>query len=367
MQILTASTISQIPQKVQWDNYVNSFSGGYEISTEFLNSLEKGFGSEVYFYYITIQDRQEKTIICCPTYISHNVPLEVILPDNIIKKSILKLGKIKNFWLRPKVLFVGTPLNDELDILLEKNLFLDNQEIINSLIKELEKISKNHEANLIIFKNVTNCNLFKYLKQMNFFQVQSLPNSLINCNYSSFDKFLNSLDSRKRRNIKSKLRKAHKFSYKVEIKHGARADLNNIFLLFEETYHKSNFKFERPTLSLFKNLGQQQQSKIIWIDILENNIPIACAYCYLESETLVMKRVGIDSESQIPFLYFILHYETIKYAIKHQIKSIKLGPTAYEAKKEMGAYLQPTFLFCKHNNLVINKLLNVFYQVGTKS
>jgi hypothetical protein len=162
--------------------------------------------------------------------------------------------------------------------------------------------------------------------------------------------------------VKYKLRKAEQFGYDIQVLSTIEENkLEDFFLLFEKTYLKSELKFESPNLNLFHNLSVALQNKVIWISILIDNVPVASSYSYVEKDCLVMKRIGINYSSPLPYIYFILHYETIKYAIDNKIKTIKLGPTSYQAKKEMGAYLQPTYLLMKHQNPLLNFLLYLFY------
>ncbi|MBG1261240.1 GNAT family N-acetyltransferase [Nostoc commune] len=357
MKLLTIPKIEELPSQEQWNNYTISREGGSEISTIFLASIEQAFSSDFQFNHIAIYDNEE-LILGCPIYVSSNINLEIILPDNFLNRLIYYWRKLDRSFLLYKVMFIGTPLNDELDIFVKTQ---EPEKCFQLFTKELARLQKAYNADLIIFKNLIDQSLLKYLNRYGFFGVNSLPNSIINCDFSSYEYFLNSLDARKRRNINSKLRKAKNVGYDVQIKFGNDLDLDNLFILFENSYLKSKYKFERINIGLFRYLIEKLDREIIWINILENNYPVASSCCYIEKNSLVMKRVGIDYSSSIPFIYFILHYETIRYAIQNSLKSIKLGPTAYEAKKEMGASLQSTYLLIKHENLVFNKLLPIFY------
>jgi predicted N-acyltransferase len=361
MKLLITSSIKQLPSQEHWNNYITSGSGGMEISTHFIAGMEQAFSSDFLFRHIAIYNDNEALVFCCPMYIASNINLEIVLTDNWLKKIIYYWRKFDRNFLLPKVIFVGTPLNDELDIVMN---FQEKEEYLQLFINQLIKLQKDYDISLIIFKNLIENSKNVFLQKHGFFRIKSLSNSIINCNFTSFEKFLISLDTRKRRNINSKLRKAQEVGYEVQTKLGKDLDVDNVFPLFENNYLKSQYKFERLNIGLFRYLIEKLDKEIIWINILENNYPIASAWCYVEKDSLVMKRVGIDYSSSIPFLYFILHYETIKYAIKNHLKFLKLGPTAYEAKKEMGAHLQTTYLFIKHENLVFNKLLQLFYNTN---
>lgn len=362
MKLLTIQKIEELPSQEQWNNYTVSGEGGSEISTIFLDSIEQAFSSDFQFNYIAIYDNDE-LIFGCPLYVSSSINLEFILPDNFVKRLIYYWRKLDRNFLLFKVMFVGTPLNDELDISVKTQ---EPEKCFELFAKELVKLQKAYKTDLIIFKNLLDQSMLKYLGKHGFFCIESLPNSIINCDFSSFEDFLNSLDARKRRNIKSKLRKAKNVGYDVQIKLGEDLDLDKVFTLFENNYLKSKYKFERISIGLFRHLIEKLDRKIIWINILENNYPVASSCCYIEKNLLVMKRIGTDYSSSIPFLYFILHYETIRYAIQNSLKSIKLGPTAYEAKKEMGASLQSTYLLIKHENLLLNKLLNIYCKINSE-
>jgi predicted N-acyltransferase len=359
MQITMVETVNEIQNKKKWDAYMDLFPGGNELKTDFLRVLENSLSCDFKFHYIEIYE-EESLVFCSPIFIAKEVPLDLVVVSNRIQNIINVIKKINARLLCSKVIFVGTPLNDEM-------YFTTNQttsfsKILDGLFKKLLELSKISHVNLIVFKNLINKSDFLFFKKRGFFETNSLPNSIINCDFESFDSYLKSLDSRKRRNVKYKLRKAEQVGYEIQILSTIEENkLKDFFLLFEKTYLKSELKFESPNLNLFRNLSVALQNKVIWISILIDNIPVASSYSYVEQDCLVMKRIGINYSSPLPYIYFILHYETIKYAINNKIKTIKLGPTSYQAKKEMGAYLQPTYLLMKHHNPFLNFLLYLFY------
>jgi predicted N-acyltransferase len=361
MKISTVNKIHELPCQEQWSNHMVSCEGGKELSSVFLRSIEQAFSSDFQFKYITAYNSCGALVFVCPVYISPNINLEFTLPDSLLKKFIFYWRKLDRRILSPRVLFIGTPLNDELDINVDNVNEKQEKEIFDLFVNKLFEIRRDYSCQVIIFKNLLSKSWLDKLSEHGFFCVESLPNSIVKCDFSSFSEFLNSLDARKRRNINSKLKKATAIGYNVQVKEGNEYNVANGFQLFENNYLKSEHKFERLNISLFYNLVNNLGEDVIWISIYKNNFLVASAICYIENKSLVMKRVGINYSSPIPFLYFILHYETIKYAIQKNLKFIKLGPTAYEAKKEMGAYLQTTYLFVQHRNLILNKILQIFY------
>lgn len=363
MKLLNTKKIEQLPCKNQWNNYITSGTGGWELSSNFIGSIEQAFSSDFQFHNLAIYNNQEELVFGCPIYVAENIKLDIILPYNSFKKYIYYWQKIDQRFLLAKVLFIGTPINDELDIVF-KNQGIEK--CIQLFIEEINKLQRKYNVRLVMFKNLINLELLHQLKSYGYFSVKSLPNSIIGCDFVSFEEFLKSLDTKKRRNINSKLRKAQSFGYDVQVKYGRDLDLDNIFPIFENNYFKSKYKFERLNIGLFRHLIEKLDRQIIWINILEKDYVVASSFCYLENNSLVMKRIGTDYSSSIPFLYFILHYKTIKYAIQNYFESIKLGPTAYLAKREMGAYLQDTFLLIKHRNLLTNQILKLFYKINSE-
>lgn len=350
--------IRGLRDKTQWDRWVDeSAVNGFEFKTSFLGAVEEAYSIDYEFYYLRIMEG-DQCILCLPVFVYPNMPLELTWKEAKHRQFAGRVRKFSNTAFRGKAIIVGTPLNDEFEFNLDPEH--GNQAIL-ALIKELYWLSRLHEADAIIFKNLLSRDLALTLEEYGFFWAESLPNGIIDCGFSTEDDFLETLDVRKRRNYRYKLRKASEARYGIKIQYGREFDIDENFFLFKNTYLKSDRKFETPYPGFYRALVDAYGNDVIWFSILENNVVVASSISYREGDSLVVKRVGFDYTSNIPYLYFVLHSELIRFAIKQKIKSIKLGPTSYEAKKEMGAKLQTTYLVVKHKNILINKAADILF------
>ena len=147
-----------------------------------------------------------------------------------------------------------------------------------------------------------------------------------NNNYSSFDNFLESFISRKRKKVKRERRYVIEQNIQIQRLHGNELDdelWQQVHMFYASTfYRKSGF----PTLSLefFKQLGETMGSKILLVFAYKYNKLVACAINFRSSDSLYGRFWGCLNN------YHSLHFEAcyyqgIEYAIENKLTSFEPG------------------------------------------
>lgn len=147
-----------------------------------------------------------------------------------------------------------------------------------------------------------------------------------NHNYSSFDEFLSTFVSRKRKKVKRERRMVKEQNIHIEIIHGDEASEEQINLahhFYESTFDK---KSGIPTLSatFFQEICQTMGKQVVFMFAVLEKEFIACAITLKSEDTLYGRFWGCKQD------FHSLHFETcfyqgIDYCIKHQLQTFEPG------------------------------------------
>lgn len=147
-----------------------------------------------------------------------------------------------------------------------------------------------------------------------------------NQDFTDFDAFLDTLSSRKRKNIRKERRGA--LADGVEIKWITGSDLTEahwdaFFTFYMDTGSR---KWGRPYLNreFFSMISERMADRILLIFAYEDGEPIAGALNFIGSDTLYGRNWGCVKD--VPFLHFeVCYYQAIDFAIAHGLPKVEAG------------------------------------------
>ncbi len=163
--------------------------------------------------------------------------------------------------------------------------------------------------------------------------------------YGSFDDFLASLSSEKRKNLRKERAKAQEG---LEFRHISGADITEAHLdiFFEFYMDTGNRKWGSPylTRASFSMLRERMAKDLLFIFAYEGDTAIAGAMNLIGSETLYGRYWGcID---QRPMLHFeTCYYQAIDYAIAHELKTVEAGA---QGGHKLARGYAPVFTYSAH-------------------
>lgn len=146
-----------------------------------------------------------------------------------------------------------------------------------------------------------------------------------NRGYGSFDDFLQSLSSRKRKTIR-KERSAALDGLEIRILRGAdirAADWDAMWAFYQDTGSR---KWGHPYLTreFFDLIGERMADDVLLFLAHREGLPVAGALNFVGKETLYGRYWGCIEE--LPFLHFELcYYQAIEWAIEHKLGSVQAG------------------------------------------
>ena len=310
------SSINEIPSD-EW----NALSGVSNPFTrhEFLSALENNHcvGEQFgwYPYHLSVRDSKNKLVGACPLYVKTNSYGEFVF-DWTWASAYEQVGL--DYY--PKLVSC-IPYNP-----VSGNRLLSNDSTVKSImVKQI--IAMSEKLKLSGF----HC-LFTNNDDTQLCEDQQLQLRLgcqyhwKNQNYSSFDEFLSTFVSRKRKKVNRERRMVKEQNISIEIIHGTEATENQI----ETAHHFYETTFDRksgiPTLNVnfFKEICQTMGSQIVFMFALLDHRYIACAITLRGDDALFGRFWGCEKE------YHSLHFETcfyqgINYCIENKLQRFEPG------------------------------------------
>lgn len=307
------------------------------------------------FHYVE-KDNKNNIIAVCPLYIKSHSFGEYIF-DHSWADAYHKHGL--NYYPKIQSAIPFTPVTGERIILNKtiKNIIEKKNQIIINIINETKK------------KNISSLH-FNFLPDP--YEIKKNNDSLLirqgiqyhwkNNNYNSFNDFLFTLSSRKRKVIKKERLCLKKNNLQVIHLTGQDIKTEHINFFYKCYVNTTEKKWGSTYLTkdFFFQLKENFSDKILLIIAYKNQTMIASAINFISSTHLYGRVWG--SLYDVPYLHFELcYYQAIDYAIKNKIKIVEAGAQG-DHKLQRGYLPEKTWslhwIKNKQFSEAINKYLN---------
>jgi predicted N-acyltransferase len=168
-----------------------------------------------------------------------------------------------------------------------------------------------------------------------------------NNQYTSFEHFLSTFKSRKRKAILKERLKIQQANIEITKLNGqivSEADWHFFYYCYQSTYAKRG-REGYINLDAFKMMAASMGDQMVLIKASHNDQPLACALYFKDHENLYGRYWGCAQE--FPGLHFELcYYQGIEYCIEHGLKHFNPG-TQGEHKISRG--FEPSFCYSLHH------------------
>lgn len=344
--------IGKIGQK-EWDAVFGDIPESYL----FFKTLENSEFSEFRFFYLVIESDNEIVFIAPLFSADFNLAIAV---DGWFSKFVKSIRRVFPRFLIIKTLFCGSPFGEH-GVLGIKRGFKGNLDIIPLLLEGLKNCAVKANAPLVIFKD--------FLKQDTLFldalikngysRVESFPAVVLELNFTSFAEYLKSLSGSARRDLNRKLKQAYsRGKIEVEVVQNVESQIDRIFELYENTYHKGATKFEHLTKKFFLQVTRDLSPHTRFFLYYVDGRLAAFNLCFVYDNFFIDKFVGFDYEISKQYnLYFFSQAYNIKWCLNNSLCYYYSGQTNYEPKMRLGGKLITLYAYLKHNNMFFNFLL----------
>jgi len=333
------------------------------LSIPYLHALEQGMSATMNFRYVTFFNSEDLIIGVAVFQLVHFKAKELL--QDRIPCSIAE--KIQTYFLNDKklsLLICGNLYacgeNGFAFQGVEKSQFL---KILTEVISELQ--NTNYKGDKISFSLIkefwlTDDGSFSNLNDSGFLDFNIDVNMIfkLRSEWSSFDDYLESMNTKYRTRAKAVLKK----SKDIEVQELAASDIekhsDRINFLYEQVLQKATYNLGmldvRTFLELKKNLGNKFIFKGYFLDGLLVGFTSSFFYRDIIDANFVGFEYGINNKYK---LYQKMLYDFVNLGIQHQKSVLRLGRTAETSKSGIGALPVEMKLFARHRNLLPSKLL----------
>jgi len=322
----------------------------------FFKTLDESNFSQFTFFYILIYD-QDIPIGAAACFLM-DFPLDIAV-SGLLKKLA---GFIKSFaprFLSPRILICGLPMGPG-----RIGIGAEPEKIVKAICKTMEQIAQEQKVGIIAFKDVVSESkdiLDKFLDR-DFLRINSLPGTEMDISFRDFEKYLESLNSARRNDLKRKFKKVDgKVKIDLEITNKLENGVvDDVYALYLQNYEKYEMGLEKLTPDFFRNISKNMPDESKFFLWRINNKLAAFVFCLVGGDYLIDYYLGFDYSVAYQYhLYFVKFRDVVKWCIKNKIKKYDMGYTAYAPKRRLGFNLVPLYIYAKHRNKLINPIFRI--------
>lgn len=159
----------------------------------------------------------------------------------------------------------------------------------------------------------------------------------------------------RRNNFKQKLRQGQRLTV-IEREGCDDVLAESLFRLYLQTYERAPIKFELLTQNYFTATANISRYLLFYEgDRLVGFVQLIC-----KERRMVFRYIGMDYERNRQYgLYFLLFLKGIEICLRDGFTEMECGPTSYDFKRRLGCRMQETFVYYRHRNPFVHRLLGL--------
>jgi hypothetical protein len=345
------------------------FSSGY------WNVFEHAFSKNIQFRYVVV---------------SHNGEAVGLAPFQLIMfkgSNVSNEVEEKGWWQQTKKYITGKVVNlISMRLLVSGNTFLTGEfafhlkpglefnskkaQAFHAAIQQIVAEEKNISGILIKDFYAETATHLDTLKQNNFLQFEVNPNMEVDIlpEWNSMKDYGQALSSRYRIRYHKALDRASG----LECRNLDEALINRyepqLQTMLSEILERSDFKLESPDIEYMKALRRQFPDSFHLKGIFKGDVLLGFYSAYHTGSELYACFVGMDkSLLKEHDLYLNILYKLLELAIDLKVTKLHYGRTAMEIKSSVGAKPKQMYLYVKHVNPVINRLVHFAVKTLSKN
>jgi len=328
----------------------------------FVAAVENSFANVCRFRQIVVRDEHGQPMAtACLCFF----PVDAaVLADGLARKVANVINGVAPVLLRIPLLLVGLPIScgaSHVRFAPEA----DREAALYLIDAEAQRFARETKAKCIVFKEFEahECHDLEPLAALGYRQADSLPMNCAPAGYASFDDYLASIPSAKRRTIRKSREKFAKLGFKVvHLRGGEGADrfyTDDVHRLYDGVLDRAKVRFEWLPASFFREIARQLPDNSLFTYIFQGERVAAFAATLTVEEVFDQMFVGYDYKLNPDCdLYFNLFYEAVSAAFQRRPRRIYIGQTSDEFKhQKLSSFQVPLSIYVKGTHPVINALV----------
>lgn len=282
-----------------------------------------------------------------------------LLSTEPIRKLICGLKRIRPNFLRIPVLFCGLPVSFGRSCICFRN-DVDKTPLVLRIAQEMEKIAASEGVGMLCFKEFQTHELpdMDELLNLGYFRANSLPYCTLDLKWDDFGSYLSELRTGYRRQFLAGLKMFDELNLEVRLLDDLSPVVDQIFDLYGKVMDGAEHRLEMLNRKFFQLLNKYLQSEIRVLLVQKGDRILSCALLLCGSETVTFLIAGIDYDWHRQTLSYVnLLQEILRYSLHRRAKQLHLGQTSYYLKRRLGARAEPLYIYVRHRNGNLNRIL----------
>jgi predicted N-acyltransferase len=332
----------------------------------FVAAVENSLGSTCRFRQLLVRDEQGQVVAAaCLCYF----PVDAaVLANGFARRIANVINGVAPFLLRVPLLLVGLPIScgaSHLRFAPEA----DRAAVLRLIDEQAQLFARETKAKCIVFKEFESheCHDLESLVSLGYRHADSLPMNCVPATHASFDKYLASIPSAKRRTIRKSREKFAKAGFKVvHLRGGDGADRlysDEVHRLYDGVLDRAKVRFERLPAEFFREIARQMPDGSLFTYIFQGERIVAFAATLTVEEVFDQMFVGYDYDLNPECdLYFNLFFEAVSAAFERGPQRIYVGQTSDEFKhQKLSSFQIPLSIYVKGTHPLVNTLLKTAF------
>lgn len=231
------------------------------------------------------------------------------------------------------------------------------------LSREIVKHARALGADLIVLKEfpARYRDALACFVEAGFSRAPSMPMTMLNVDYDSFDVYASkAISGNSRRHLRKNLKATEGECIRMSVTDDVSAQLDEIYPLYLQVYERSKLRFEKLTRDYFRLLSVRMKDKVRFLLWHRGNRLAAFGMVMIQDDQLFSEYLGFDYAVALDLhLYHCITRDMTAWAIGHNFKWIRSSGLNYDPKLRYGHRLDPLDLYVRHVSPVLNPVMKL--------
>lgn len=203
------------------------------------------------------------------------------------------------------------------------------QDILSEFASAALQIARNQQASFLIFDYLSKSNIHDWPEY--FSAIANIdPGTVMENRWKSMDEYLASGNKKDRQHYKRVMREAEKSGIKIE-RHGLAENINAVLPLIRNVERDHG---ALPNPWAFQMLENLQMVNSTFLTATMDERLVGCGLIFENNDAQMTSMLGLEKD--IPYVYFMLVYESLRMAFEHKVRLLRWGSGAYDVKQRLG-------------------------------
>jgi predicted N-acyltransferase len=335
---------------IEWDAIIGR--NGLLRSHAYLAAVEASASDDRVFFYPVFRRADGKIVAHACIYLV-DTDLAQLLPRWLQWFPQL----IRRLWFRFLIVRItecASPMSTSHSISVSPEI--DQREFVISFSDTLTTTAKEHGSSLIVVRDFLTGDRFAFdeLLTHGFNLVSNMPVARIKVRWRTYEEYLDNMRSRYRKDIKRRIKRATASGQHVRVLK-CFAKQAELWVAQARTVQQSTKGFKRENLSVeyYENMDRMLSDKSVLVAAERDGQPVAHGMILKDDSVSIATYFG-RNPGPAAQEWFHLVNEVIKLGIEDRCEYINLGLGSYDAKSNVGAELEPLFVYSKSTYAPVN-------------